>query len=190
MELHVQVNSGLKKNHRTKNKSPFLSVNVSKKVLIGHFQVPPGLCFKTRVGAQPLIWKSFFILMQIKLIFTRKVGHLASFWKWGFWNSEVAYWGLVRPRKSNHDLPLCRQGLAYWDTPATVITNNMQMSKLSISVFFHSVKRVWNSRLLKVVCLTAIITLGKAASYPLAQLVNVDRSRGFYANENRKCLCF
>ena len=45
---------------------------------------PPGLCFKTRVGAQPLIWKSFFILMQIKLIFTRKVVHLASFWKWGF----------------------------------------------------------------------------------------------------------
>ena len=24
------------------------------------------------------------ILMQIKLIFTRKVVHLASFWKWGF----------------------------------------------------------------------------------------------------------
>ena len=60
-------------------------------LLIGHFRVPPGLCFKTRVGAQPLIWKSFFILMQIKLIFTRKVVHLASFWKWGFWNSEVAY---------------------------------------------------------------------------------------------------
>ena len=46
---------------------------------IGHFQVPPGLCFKTRVGAQPLIWKSFFILIQIKLIFTRKVVHLALF---------------------------------------------------------------------------------------------------------------
>ena len=44
----------------------------------------PGLCFKTRVGAQPLIRKSFFILMQIKLIFTRKVVHLASFGKWGF----------------------------------------------------------------------------------------------------------
>ena len=51
---------------------------------IGHFRVPPGLCFKTRLSAQPLIWKSFFILMQIKLIFTRKVEHLASFWKWGF----------------------------------------------------------------------------------------------------------
>ena len=51
---------------------------------IGHFQVPPGLCIKTRVSAQPLIWKWFFILMQIKLIFTRKVVHLASLWKWGF----------------------------------------------------------------------------------------------------------
>ena len=30
------------------------------------------------------MWKSFFILMQIKLIFTRKVVHLASFWKWRF----------------------------------------------------------------------------------------------------------
>ena len=49
--------------------------------IIGHFRVPLGLRFKTRVGAQPLIWKSFFILMQIKLIFTRKVVHLASFWK-------------------------------------------------------------------------------------------------------------
>ena len=51
---------------------------------IGHFRVPLGLGFKTRVGAQPLIGKSFFILMQIKLIFSRKVVYLASFWKWGF----------------------------------------------------------------------------------------------------------
>ena len=27
-------------------------------LLIGHFRVPPGLCFKTRVGAQPLIFHS------------------------------------------------------------------------------------------------------------------------------------
>ena len=47
----------------------------------GHFR---DLCIKTRLSAQPLIRKWFFILMQIKLIFTRKVVHLASFWKWGF----------------------------------------------------------------------------------------------------------
>ena len=46
---------------------------------IGHFRVPLDLGFKTRVGSQPLIGKSFFILMQIKLIFTRKVVYLASF---------------------------------------------------------------------------------------------------------------
>ena len=40
---------------------------------MGHFRVPPRFCIKT--SAQPLIWKWFFILMQIKLIFTRKVGH-------------------------------------------------------------------------------------------------------------------
>ena len=40
---------------------------------IGHFRVPPRFCIKT--SAQPLIWKWFFILMQIKLIFTRKVVH-------------------------------------------------------------------------------------------------------------------
>ena len=46
---------------------------------IGHFRVPLGLGFKTRVGAQPLIGKSFFILMQTKLLSSRKVVYLASF---------------------------------------------------------------------------------------------------------------
>ena len=50
---------------------------------IGHIRVARGFCIKTRLRAQPLIWKWFFTLMQIKLIFTRKVVHLASFWKWG-----------------------------------------------------------------------------------------------------------
>ena len=59
---------------------------------ISHFRVPPGLCIKTRWSAQPLIWKDIFILLQIKLIFTSKVVHLASnFESEGFWNSEVAY---------------------------------------------------------------------------------------------------
>ena len=55
---------------------------------IGHFRVPPSICIKTRLSVQPLIWKWFFILIQIKLIFTRKVVHLASFWKWGFLELE------------------------------------------------------------------------------------------------------
>ena len=61
---------------------------------MGHFRVPPGLCFKTRVGGtRPLIWKSFFILMRIELIFIRKVVHLASFWNEAWW------WNLLVWRK-------------------------------------------------------------------------------------------
>ena len=44
--------------------------------------MPQGLCIK--VSAQPLIRKWFFIFRSIKLIFTRKVVHLASVWFWGF----------------------------------------------------------------------------------------------------------
>ena len=51
---------------------------------MGHVRVPSGLGIKTRLSAQPLIWKWFCILMQIKLIFTRKAVNFASFWKWGF----------------------------------------------------------------------------------------------------------
>ena len=48
-------------------------MTVAVVIATGHFQVPLGLCFKRRVGAQPLIWKSFFIQMQIKLISHKKV---------------------------------------------------------------------------------------------------------------------
>ena len=37
----------------------------------------PNLCYESRLSAKPLILKGFFIFMQIKLIFTRKVLHLA-----------------------------------------------------------------------------------------------------------------
>ena len=40
---------------------------------LDHFRVTPGLCIKTRLSAQPLIWEWVFILLQIKTIFTRKV---------------------------------------------------------------------------------------------------------------------
>ena len=62
----------------------------------GHFRVVSSFCFKARLRAKPLIRILFFRLVQIKLIFkrkSRKVLHLASFWKWGFLNSEMVYWG-------------------------------------------------------------------------------------------------
>ena len=62
----------------------FLAMTLQIITLNRPFPSSPGLCFKTRVGVQPLIRKSFFILMQIKLIFTIKVVHQASYWKWRF----------------------------------------------------------------------------------------------------------
>ena len=40
------------------------------------------IIIKAKLCAKLLIWKLFFILMQMKLIIARKVLHLASFWKW------------------------------------------------------------------------------------------------------------
>ena len=48
-------------------------------IAINHFQFVPSLCFKAILSAKLLITSYFFILMQIKLIFSRKVLHLASF---------------------------------------------------------------------------------------------------------------
>ena len=53
-------------------------------------RVPTGLCIKTTLSAQPLIWKWFLIFVQIKLIFTRKAVHLASFSKWPFFDMGTA----------------------------------------------------------------------------------------------------
>ena len=64
-----------------------------------HFRVTPGLCIKTRLSAQPLIWKWLFILMQIKLIFTRKVCTWPHFESEGFWNWEGAYFFKVHTQK-------------------------------------------------------------------------------------------
>ena len=53
-------------------------------ISVGHFRVPKSFAFKTRLSAKPLLWKWVLIMMQIKLISTTKVSHLASFWKWNF----------------------------------------------------------------------------------------------------------
>ena len=49
------------------------------------------LTFKASLDAKPLIRK-FFSLFLYKLIFTRKVSHLASFWKGEFWNLLMVHW--------------------------------------------------------------------------------------------------
>ena len=47
-------------------------------------RVALGLCFKVKLSATLVIWKWIFsiTLMQLNLIFTRKVLYFASFWKW------------------------------------------------------------------------------------------------------------
>ena len=66
-------------------------LNETQDWLVGHFRVPPGLCIKSRLNAQSLIWKWFFILMQIKFIFTISLCTWPPFESEGFWNSEVGY---------------------------------------------------------------------------------------------------
>ena len=80
-----------------REKSPF----IFSQQAISEF--PPSLCIKTRLSAQPLIWKWFFILMQIKLIFTRKFVHLASFWKWGFLELGSGLFNPLNPLSPSSD---------------------------------------------------------------------------------------
>ena len=73
---------------------------------IGHFRVPPGLCIKIKLSAQPLIWRRFFILMKIKLIiFQGRALGLVLKVRF-FWNSEVAYFVRV-PQLWNFCVFLC-----------------------------------------------------------------------------------
>ena len=45
-----------KEHHVNKLVMKFMKIRDSL-LVIGHFRVPPGLCIKTRLGAQPLMWK-------------------------------------------------------------------------------------------------------------------------------------
>ena len=104
---------------------------------IGHFRVPPDLFFKTRVGAQPLIWKSFFFLMQIKLILTRKVVHLASFGRRRF--LELGS-GLLRGRRAR-----ARED-GIWEWTAGAWTKTI----IWISVFFLETRKSKQAVVIKV----------------------------------------
>ena len=52
------------------------------------FPSPSGPLYQNEVKCSAFDKEMIFILMQIKLIVTRKVVHLASFWKWGFLELE------------------------------------------------------------------------------------------------------
>ena len=63
-------------------------------IAIDHVRFGLSLCFKTRLSAKLLTTSYFFILMQIKLIFSRKDFHLASFERESFCNS--ARWHIIQ----------------------------------------------------------------------------------------------
>ena len=50
---------------------------------IDHFRVPPRLCFKTRLGAQPSSWKWVLFAREWKMISISQAEHLTSFWNRG-----------------------------------------------------------------------------------------------------------
>ena len=83
---------GPKRNHRDTylfftefprgNKKYSLIHRLSKTyaVAIVHFRVPPGLCIKTRLGAQLFLWKWVLFAWEWKIISISKVEHLTLFW--------------------------------------------------------------------------------------------------------------
>ena len=77
--------------------------------LIHNFRVTASLFFHMKLL---LIMKWFLILMHIKLIFTRKVLHLASFWKWEFLELrnglliQNALWCVINTQSSEGSLGL------------------------------------------------------------------------------------
>ena len=56
----------------------------SRKTYNRPFPSSPGPLYGNEVKCSAFHMEMIFILMQIKLIFTRTVVHVASFWKWGF----------------------------------------------------------------------------------------------------------
>ena len=70
--------------HWPRNKSMCCPINLKRcSIPIGDFRVPPGL-YQNEVKCSAFDTElRIFIFMQIKLIFTRKVVHLASFWRCG-----------------------------------------------------------------------------------------------------------
>ena len=68
--------------NRTKNRVDWCG-NWHGKQSIGHFRVPKTLSLKTRLSANPFLWKWVLFPWKLKLIFTSMVLYLASLWNRG-----------------------------------------------------------------------------------------------------------
>ena len=111
--------------------SLFVRLLLSSSYTIVHFLVALSLCFKEKLSAKPVKWKLFFILMQIKHIITRKVLHLASYWKWGLLEIEMAYFMLFSSK-------CCWQIFRYFKSN-TAINKHWQFQSWLISRFIETV---------------------------------------------------
>ena len=66
---------------------PWRHVQTSNK----SFPISPGPLYQNEVKCSAFDMEIILILKQVKLIFTRKVMHLASFWKWRKWLTPESY---------------------------------------------------------------------------------------------------
>ena len=125
---------------RTRLTSPEVRAAATSKVWRNRpFPSSENLTFKVRLSPKPLIWKWFLIMMQIKLIFTTKVSHLASFWKWDFLElgNGLFRWSLLFSSSLKKRIGgLCWQGSRTY----TELKMSTQKSRTLISV-----KALWNS---------------------------------------------
>jgi len=118
---------------------------------IGHFRVPKNLTFKARLSAKPLIWKWVLIMMQIKLIFTTKVSHLASFWKWDFLELgngllKVAFWGYFLNVKVNWENIYQLPFLCTTETKLRVFQFKFLHRRIAITISFLRLFLSWFPR--------------------------------------------
>ena len=71
-----------------RDETPGLIYNAAFSCCRGMFNRPFPSCLKPLIQSETkykaITWKWFFSLIQIKLIFTTKFLHFASFWKWEF----------------------------------------------------------------------------------------------------------
>ena len=83
--------------YRTKAKQRLRRRQRERQNSNGPFSGCPKPLFQSEANCEAIDLKmTFFVLMHIKIIFTRKAGYLASFWKWeilelGKWPAELLF---------------------------------------------------------------------------------------------------
>ena len=79
--------------HKPLQKGPLKKISPRtyfRNFTVDHFWAATSFCFTVKLRAKPLIWKWFFILMQMQLIFTTTIFTCPCFESESFWNSEIA----------------------------------------------------------------------------------------------------